>query len=229
MLNKDMHRQKMYNILVDIFSSDLWKYLAFKWGTACYFFHKLDRFSTDLDFDLIIDYKNIDNDIIEILKKYWDIKKGNYNIKLSYGKNDMNIKIDINRNIWKNNSYEIINFYWTDIRVQDKATIFANKLVALIERLANRDIYDVYFFIKNSFDINEQIILERTWKTKKELFTEIIKKLKKLWKNTSWWYKILDWLWEVLKDEKHKSFVKNKLVKELIGLLEFKISFDKDI
>ena len=229
MLNKDMHRQKMYNILVDIFSSDLWKYLAFKWGTACYFFHKLDRFSTDLDFDLIIDYKSIDNDIIEILKKYWDIKKGNYNIKLSYGKNDMNIKIDINRNIWKNNSYEIINFYWTDIRVQDKATIFANKLVALIERLANRDIYDVYFFIKNSFDINEQIILERTWKTKKELFTEIIKKLKKLWENTSWWYKILDWLWEVLKDEKHKSFVKNKLVKELIGLLEFKISFDKDI
>lgn len=229
MLNKDMHRQKMYNILVDIFSSDLWKYLAFKWGTASYFFHKLDRFSTDLDFDLIIDYKSIDNDIIEILKKYWDIKKGNYNIKLSYGKNDMNIKIDINRNIWKNNSYEIINFYWTDIRVQDKATIFANKLVALIERLANRDIYDVYFFIKNSFDINEQIILERTWKTKKELFTEIIKKLKKLWENTSWWYKILDWLWEVLKDEKHKSFVKNKLVKELIGLLEFKISFDKDI
>lgn len=226
MLNKEIHRQKMYNILVDIFFSNLWKYLAFKWWTACYFLHNLDRFSTDLDFDLIKNYKNIDDDIIKILKKYWDVKKGNYNIKLSYGESDMNIKIDINRKIWKNNNYEIINFYWTDIKVQNKATIFANKLVALTERGANRDIYDVYFFIKNSFDINEELILERTGKTTKELFIEIINILKKLSEDTSWWYKILDWLWEVLKDEKHKSFVKTKLVKELIWLLEFKVNFN---
>lgn len=256
MLNKEIHRQKMYNILIDIFSSNLWKYLAFKWWTACYFFHKLDRFSTDLDFDLILNYEKnikgeliwkikrrspgvqgelswknkkgypgIDDEIINILKKYWDVKKSNYNIKLSYSAHDMNIKIDINRNIWKNNKYEIINFYWTDIKTQDKSTIFANKLVALIERFANRDIYDVYFFIKNNFDINEEVILERTGKTKKELFIEIVKKLKNISKNTIWWYKILDWLWEVLKDEKHKSFVKNKLVIELIWLLEFKLNY----
>ena len=97
---------------------------------------------------------------------------------------------------------------------------------ALIERLANRDIYDVYFFLKNNFDINEKIILERTGKIKKELFIEIVEKLKKLSENTIWWYKILDWLWEVLNDEKYKNFVKNKLVKELIWLLEFKINFE---
>jgi hypothetical protein len=66
------------------------------------------------------------------------------------------------------------------------------------------------------------LIFERTWKTRKELFLEILKKLKKIWKN----YKILDWLWEVLKDEKHKNFVKTKLVKELIWILEFKVDFD---
>ena len=221
MLNRDLHRQKMYDILQDIFNSDLWKYLAFKWWTACYFFHKLDRFSTDLDFDLVKDYKNIDEDIIKILEKYWKVKMWKFNIKLSYGENDVNIKIDINRNIWNHNSYELLNFYGTDILTQNKGTIFANKLVALIERNTNRDIYDVYFFFKNNFEINDKIILERTWKTKKELFIQITKKLEKLWKN----YKILDWLWEVLKDEKHKNFVKTKLVWKLIWILQFKNDF----
>ncbi len=221
MLNKEKHRDIMYNILIDIFSSDLSKYLAFKWWTACYFLYWLDRFSTDLDFDLIVENENIDKQMVEILKKYWEVKIWKYDLKLSYWKDDVNIKIDINRNIWKNNEYEIVNFYWTDIKIQSKSTIFANKLVVLIERMANRDIYDIYFFFKNSFDINEKIILERTWKTKKELFIEILKKLNKLWEN----YKILDWLWEVLNDEKHKSFVKNKLIWELIWILKFKIDF----
>lgn len=221
MLNKEKHRDIMYNILIDIFSSDLSKYLAFKWWTACYFLYWLDRFSTDLDFDLIVENENIDKQMVEILKKYWEVKIWKYDLKLSYWKDDVNIKIDINRNIWKNNEYEIVNFYWTDIKVQTKSTIFTNKLVALVERMANRDIYDIYFFFKNSFDINEKIILERTWKTKKELFIEILKKLNKLWEN----YKILDWLWEVLNDEKHKSFVKNKLIWELIWILKFKIDF----
>jgi len=222
MLNKDLHRQKMYEILQEIFNSNLWKYLAFKWWTACYFFHNLDRFSTDLDFDLVKDYKNIDEDIIKILEKYWKVKIWKFNIKLSYWENDVNIKIDINRNIWKNNSYELLNFYWTDILTQEQWTIFANKLVALTERNTNRDIYDVYFFFKNNFNINEDIIIERTNKTKNELLWNIIKKLEKLWKN----YKILDWLWEVLKDEKHKNFVKTKLIKDLISILQFKIDFE---
>jgi len=55
-----------------------------------------------------------------------------------------------------------------------------------------------------------------------KLFLEIIKKLEKLWDN----YKILDWLWEVLKNKRHKEFVKTKLVKELIWTLQFKIDFN---
>lgn len=226
MLNKDLHRQKMYEILQDIFSSEIWKYLAFKGGTACYFFHWLDRFSTDLDFDLIGECKNlnIDEEVINILKKYWKVSSWKFNIKLSYWYTDVNIKIDINRKIWNHNAYEKLNFYWTDILTQDKKTIFSNKLVALLERNTNRDIYDVYFFFKKSFDISDELIFERTWGSRKELFSKIIKKLKKLWDN----YKILDWLWEVLDDEKHKTFVKTKLVKELVWILGFKIDFLED-
>ncbi len=222
MLNKDLHRKIMYEILQEIFNSKLWKYLAFKGWTACYFFHKLDRFSTDLDFDLVKQYENLDEEILKILQKYLKVKIWKFDIKLSYWDSDVNIKIDINRNIWKNNTYEINNFYWTDILTQDKKTIFANKLVALIERNTNRDIYDVWFFFKNNFEINNELIFERTWETRKQLFLQIISKLEKLSKN----YKILDWLWEVLKDEKNKNFVKTKLVLELIWVLKFKVDFE---
>jgi predicted nucleotidyltransferase component of viral defense system len=64
--------------------------------------------------------------------------------------------------------------------VQNKSTIFANKLVALTERNTNRDIYDVFFFIQQNFDINEDVILERTGLSKIDLFKNIILKLNKL-------------------------------------------------
>jgi len=181
--------------------------------------YNLDRFSTDIDLDLILKDNFSDDSIIKILEKYWKVKKWNKLI-LSYWDLETNIKIDINRSIWKYNKYELIDFYWTVIRVQDKSTIFANKLVALVERFTNRDIYDVYFFFQNMFNINDRVILERTWNNKKELFINILKKLKKLPQN----YKILDWLWEVL-DEKQKHFVKTRLIKDLIWILEMKISF----
>lgn len=219
MLNRDKHRQILFQVLKEIFESDFSKFIALKWWTACYFLHSLDRFSTDLDFDLIDTTQNVDEKMINILKKYWEIKKGN-KIILSYSQNDDNIKVDINRNIWKNNTYEIKNFFGIDMRVQTKETIFANKLVALTERNTNRDIYDVYFFFKNMWDINEKIIIERTWKTKKELLEIILNKLKNLWDT----YKILDGLWEVL-DAKQKVFVKEKLIKELIWMIEFQLHF----
>lgn len=104
--------------------------------------------------------------------------------------------------------------------MQDKSTIFANKLVALTQRNTNRDIYDVYFFFQNLFDINEKVILERTWKTLIQLLIQIKNKLEKLPQN----YKILDGLWELL-DQNQKKFVKNHLIKELISLIEININY----
>jgi predicted nucleotidyltransferase component of viral defense system len=206
-------------IIKDIFRSKLWKHLAFKGWTACYFLYWLDRFSTDLDFDIYKDSGSIDEDIIDIVKKYGQVKKWNKMV-LSYGESDINIKIDINRHIRKNNTYQRVNFYGTDIRVQDKASIFANKLVALTERNTNRDIYDVYFFYKQMFDINEAIIQERTGKTIKELLKQIKQKLEKLPTK----YKILDGLGELL-DEKQKHFVKNHLLQDLMSIIELQTHF----
>ncbi len=216
MLHRDKHRELMFQILQDIFMSEVWNNIAFKWWTACYFLYGLDRFSTDLDFDLLGSVDNIDKVMINILQQYGTIKKGNKLI-LSYGEDDVNIKIDINRKIWKYNIYEVVDFYGTSIKVQNKATIFANKLVALTERSTNRDIYDVYSFFKHLFDINEDVVIERTGKNLHELYVMILEKLQKLPKH----HKILDWLWEML-DIEQKVFVKNKLLWLLMGIIEMR-------
>lgn len=250
MLNKEKHRWILIDILKDIYDSDIAKYLAFKWWTAVYLFHGLDRFSTDLDFDLLSSDIDIDKQLEAILSKYWKLKKWQ-KIKLSYGDDDDNIKIDVSRKIWKNNTYEIVNFNGRDVKMQDKATIFANKLIALTDRksIANRDIFDIYFLFTQNFPINEKIIEERTgenewqennviiikdenWRiiskkpvtkeylTKNEYFEYLIYFLEN---KVSKSHKILDWLWEVLKDEKHKAFVKNRLLTELLLILKDKI------
>lgn len=52
-LNKNKHKINIEKFLLSIMNSKIWDYLAFKWWTLVYLKYWLDRFSTDLDFDLI--------------------------------------------------------------------------------------------------------------------------------------------------------------------------------
>lgn len=219
----------MFDIVTDIYKLDVAKKLAFKWWTLCYFLYDLDRFSTDLDFDILkdIDEEELFNSLENLLIKKWKIKESYIKrntifFLFSYWETDMNIKLEISRRNRVNNNYELKNFYGIPILTMWKTSIFSNKIVALTDRkkMVNRDIYDTYFMFKNNFELNEELITERTEKTVEEYIIYLIDFLKKLWDN----YNILDWLWEVL-DEKQKAFVKTKLIPELIWILEFKRDF----
>ncbi len=228
MLQVTKHREIMYHILRDIFSWEYASNLAFKWGTLCYFVHKLDRFSTDLDIDLVRNMKDENLFLIHIesiLIKYGKIKekiKKRYTFffLLSYGETDMNIKVEINTRIWNENHYEIVNFFGIEMLVQDRSTLFANKLVALTDRsmVVNRDLYDTYFFFRNMFPINEAVIQERTGKNLKEYFIYLLDFIEKHVNRNN----PLDGLGEVL-DPKQKAFVKEKLYGELVWILQFQI------
>jgi len=53
-VNKEEHKKIMLNILADISSNPLLSVnLGFKGGTCAYFLYGLNRFSVDLDFDLL--------------------------------------------------------------------------------------------------------------------------------------------------------------------------------
>jgi len=232
-LDKIKHQNIMKNILISIYRDyDLWTSLVFKWWTAVYFLYWLDRFSTDLDFDLILENTKLsDLDILEkiknILLKYWEVKRSfnkRYTIfsLLSYDNLENNIKIEISKR-WISWKYEKITWLSVPILVMTKESIFTNKLFALLNRtsIANRDIYDIYFFFKQNINFDIDLLEQKVWKSYLEYFIDIIKFLEKINKKHS----ILDGLWEVLDLEK-KFFVKENLLKELIWILKFRVEFD---
>lgn len=218
MLNTKVHEEKMKQILQGIFTSEIEKFLAFKWGTLTYMLHKLDRFSTDIDLDILdIEQESIIiQRIKELLINFGDIKnetlgKTIHRWIFRYDEKGMNIKIELNKRIWTNNTYEPQNINNIPISCMTPDCIFANKLVALSERFVNRDLYDIYFFFREKFPINEALITERTWLSLSEFLQKLIKILPKKFKENT----VLKDLWEVLSD-KQKSRVKKNLVKESI-------------
>ncbi len=221
----DTHKHKfiLMSILLDISKNSILKEsLVFKWWTALFLLYSLDRFSTDLDFDLVwkTDKKIILDEIIKILQKYGSlkdsfIKRNTIFALLSYSELDHNIKIEVSTR-WVSWEYDNKNFMWIKLKVLGIDYITANKFLALTSRnkLANRDIYDIWFILKNNLKINKNHIENITGKSFKDYIKDLVKFLEGLWDK----YNILDWLWTIL-DDKQKAFVKNNLIKETIFLL----------
>ncbi len=218
-MNYKVHEKYMRIILKEIFTNKLWDLLAFKGGTLVYLTHNLDRFSTDIDIDIIDIEKEelIVQEIREILTKVGEIKNETLGKNLHrrifrYDERSMNIKVELNKRIRENNTYEYKTIDGVKLQCMKKDSIFANKLVALSERIANRDLYDVNFFFKNNFPINKNLIIERTGLPIDVFLKNIIKELQARYTGNS----ILAWLWEVLSD-KQKAWVKAYLLIETIG------------
>ncbi len=223
MLNREKHQLIMARILKDIYGDvEISSSLGFKGGTAAYFFHNLPRFSVDLDFDLLnssSDKELIFSKIENILKKYGTIKEKRIKrwtifFLLSYGDEDHNIKVEISTRS-HNNQYEMKEYLGISMLTAKKETLFAGKLIALTGRknIAMRDVYDIYFFAKNNWDIDGEIIKFWTGGNIKECLDKSVKALEKIGER-----EILQGLGEVL-EEKEKEWVRNNLKKETIFLL----------
>jgi predicted nucleotidyltransferase component of viral defense system len=159
--NTIFHESVLINILKDIYLDEgLRSIIGFKGGTAAKLFYGLNRFSVDLDFDLLDNSKKeeVFGKIKSILEKYGVVKK--FNIKrytlfflLDYKKKDLlvrNIKLEINTRKF-DSKYERISYLGVLMNVMCKEDMFAHKFVAMYERMGktNRDIYDVHFFLEN--------------------------------------------------------------------------------
>lgn len=112
MLNKELHEKHMKNILDSVFTHDIGNFLAFKGGTLAYRIHRLERFSTDIDLDILdIDQEeNIIQSMREILVNLGDIKNETIGKTLHrrvfrYDESGMNIKVELNKRIRDNNIY----------------------------------------------------------------------------------------------------------------------------
>jgi len=164
------HNKILLQILKEIFTdTSIAAVLGFKGGTAAYLFYNLDRFSVDLDFDLLDQAKEeqVFLKVQQIVKKYGQIKdarKKRFNLffLLSYEERQQNIKIEINRRQF-GSQYELKTYLGISMLVMARQDMFAHKLLAMSERIgkANRDIYDIWFFLKNNWPINKKIVEQR--------------------------------------------------------------------
>jgi predicted nucleotidyltransferase component of viral defense system len=230
MFDKNSHKTLLLQILKEIYTDpSLGPILGFKGGTAAHLFHDLGRFSVDLDFDLLDESREdaVFSGIASILEGFGTIrekykKKHTLFFMLSYEEKAPNIKVEVNRRTF-GSRYELENYLGISMRVMVKEDMFAHKLVAMLERKnkANRDLYDVWFFLKNRWPINKGIVEKRA----KLPFGEYLKKSVKFIESVPD-RSILQGMGELL-DEKQKAWVKANLKKDAVFLLNIRIEQDK--
>ena len=155
------------------------QYIGFKGGTCAEMSGFLDRFSVDLDFDITkeVDGTNFRSAIDSIAVRLGLKKQSEnaellyYNFKYGAPKNQRNtLKMSFYENLPRSNEYEFrfLPDIGRLIKCQTLETMFANKLVAPIDRfkrhekIVGRDIYDIYYFFSKDYKFKPEIIEERT-------------------------------------------------------------------
>ena len=216
------HRYYMMQVLLGIFRHpELSNVLAFKGGTSLMLFHGLKRFSTDLDFNLLDKSKEeyVYHELRKLLLKFGTIddealKHFGAVLVLDYGKGDRMLKIEVSNREYPNH-YEIRSLLGTNIRVMTLPDMFAHKLCALGERVTPRDIYDVWFFLQNRTEINEEIVHLRTGLSVSEYAQQCVEKVRSYSSRV-----LMQGLGEVLMDNQTKNFARKQLIPDTASALE---------
>jgi len=216
------HRTVLFQILKDIYSDTaVAPFLGLKGGTAAVMFYGLDRFSVDLDFDLLDDTRKdeVFERVVKIVSKHGTLKEAyikrfNLFCLLSYEDRARNIKVEVNRRQF-GSKYEMKTYLGVSMLVMVREDMFAHKLIAMHERIGktSRDVYDVWFFLNNRFPINKEIVEARSGMSFDKLIEKCIQQLERLDNR-----RILDGVGEFL-TARQKEWAKAKLRQETIALL----------
>jgi predicted nucleotidyltransferase component of viral defense system len=214
----------MVQILKEIYSDiELSNWLGFKGGSALMFFYDLPRFSVDLDFNLLEPAKEeeVYQKVRSVLLKFGTIadeakKFFGPVIVLDYGYHERKLKVEISNRMF-NDRYRIENLLGINMKVMIAEDMFANKLCALLDRsaIANRDIFDCWFFMQKQTAVNKEIVETRMKKPFSDYLLQCIEHLESKTDKG-----LLDGLGE-LTDNTMKEFVRKKLRTETISLLKF--------
>lgn len=229
-LDYSKHKNILLQILKDIYSDmSIAPYLGFKGGTAALLFYDLNRDSVDLDFDLLDESKKLEvfekiNKIAESYGTIIDSRIKRFNLLniISYAPGAQKIKVEVNRRNF-GSKYELMTLLGISMLVMIREDMFAHKLMAMHERIGktSRDVYDVWFFLRNHWPINKEIVEQRSGKTFKEVLRLTAGQLEKLDNRH-----ILDGLGDFLTDPQ-KDWARAKLKSETIFLLKARLESEK--
>lgn len=187
-----LHKSYLHRLLMEIVDQPLMaQTLAFKGGTCAAMLGYLDRFSVDLDFDVLKDA-----DEAALRKTFHRVfSQLNFSVTLEFDKalffqlrypsgpgkrnslkvSASNIRVEANQ--YKVQYFQEINRLMNS---QTIGTMFANKLVAVTDRytqhktIAGRDIYDIHHFFVQGYPCDGAVILERTGLEPEKYFEMLI-------------------------------------------------------
>lgn len=192
-----IHKSHLHRLLMEIVDQPiLSQYLAFKGGSCAAMLGYLDRFSVDLDFDIL---GNASED--ELRSTFHHIfEQLGFSVSLEFekalffqlrypiqaGKRNT-LKVSASNLKIKSNHYKVQYFPEVDrlIKSQTIETMFANKLVSVTDRyvqhktIAGRDIYDIHHFFILGYAYQAEVIVERTEFSPREYFDRLIGFIKK--------------------------------------------------
>lgn len=223
MFERNQHKIVLIKILKAIYADPILRtILGFKGGTAGFLFYELPRLSVDLDFDLLDEKKKevVLKKLKAVLPQFGtliEVREKRYTLfcLISYQKGERKIKIEISKRPAKS-SFELRNYLGIPVFLMKKEDMMAGKLSALLTRrkFAARDLFDLWFYLKNNWEINEKVLKEKTGFSLEEALKKTLQKVKSVKKN-----QLLQGLGELL-DEKQKIWVKEKLKEELLFYLK---------
>lgn len=191
------HKYQMFRLLSALLAENqLAQVFVFKGGTCAALRGWLDRFSIDLDFDLL------DKQAMSAYRKKLHIifKRLGFTIKdesrrhlqffLKYPSPAgfrNTVKLEINDNFSPLNRWETVNLNELNLTAltQTRSTMVANKLYAAGNRyrqhrtIAGRDFYDLHFFLTQGYDLDKAIVEERTGKPFGQYIGELIRLIEK--------------------------------------------------
>jgi len=192
-----IHKSYLHRLLMEIVDQPLMaQTLAFKGGTCAAMLGYLDRFSVDLDFDVLKDadeaalrktFHLVFNQLGFSVTLEFD-KVLFFQLRYPTGPGKRNtLKISASNIRVETNQYKVQYFPEIDrlINSQTIETMFANKLVAVTDwytqhkTIAGRDIYDIHHFFVQGYPYNGAVIRERTGMEPREYFGEMIVFIKK--------------------------------------------------
>ncbi|MFA5749705.1 MAG: nucleotidyl transferase AbiEii/AbiGii toxin family protein [Candidatus Shapirobacteria bacterium] len=216
----------MVRILKDFYADkDLGKILGFKGGTMAYLFYDLPRESVDLDFDLLD--KNNESLVFDrvkmIIEKHGKIvesvvKKNTIFFLLDYGFEERKLKIEITR-VKTETNFVVMNYLGISMLVMNREAMVAGKLLALATRtkMANRDVFDIWYFLKNGWEIDDEVIKSKSGLGTKEIIEMAISRIEKIKTN-----QILFGLGDLI-DNSTKDFVRQHLKEDVLLELRMRL------
>jgi len=226
-LDPTTHKTILFQILEGIYTdTTISLYLGFKGGTAALMFYGLDRLSVDLDFDLLHEDQEeyVFGRVVAIVEKFGTLKEAYIKrfdlfCLLSYEDTARNIKVEISKRAF-GSRYAIKTYLGISMQVMVEEDMFAHKLMAMYERhgKTSRDIYDVWFFLKNRFPINQSIVEQRAGMPFRDLLGQCIGQLETMDNR-----RILAGMGEFL-TASQKDWAKASLRNETIALLKLRIA-----